>query len=387
MAHAADPDWDLLATYLSGEATAEEARTVEEWIGDDSERAALVEESKRLWDVPKRTFDSSMDLETAMRGIEARLDAPGIHTTRPGMAHEAVYPPRGRQGIRGRELNVPLNVSAKSSSTFLRRMMYGSPIAMLIGAVVWFGLFVNPTTRHSAQYATAPGQSLTVTLDDGSRVILAPASHLRVESRRAHAVVGSITERLIELDGEALFTVRASSQAPLTVRTTHSFTQVLGTTFAVRTAPDGAVDVHVLEGRVRTGSARSSVVVGAGANAHVTDSTAVVVTQHAPTEYTDWAHGQLVFNGASVPEVLATIGKWYGYQFRLTDSVLAKRTVSVSFKIADSTEMMILLRGLLDVDLRVDGKTVILLPRTAPRATHDRHTWPQQFTPATEMGK
>jgi ferric-dicitrate binding protein FerR (iron transport regulator) len=101
--------------------------------------------------------------------------------------------------------------------------------------------------------------------------------------------------------------------------------------------------------------------------ARITDSTAVVTTVNDLVQYTDWAQGQLVFKATPVSVLLATVGRWYGYQFRVADSALATEKVSIAFKVSDPEETMTIIKGLLNVDLKFDGTVVTLVPHRGRR--------------------
>jgi len=262
-----------------------------------------------------------------------------------------------------------------------RSYVWSSLVVMAMLAIVWLGVRVAGPQRRVAEYSAAPGQQLLVRLNDGTRIQLAPRAHIRVHGEGNEA-------RIVDLSGEAMFDVQTSHQRPLVIRTGAIVTRVLGTTFSVRCTPDHHVWVSVREGRVSTGNSRAAVVVRSGTTADVTDSTATLaVTQDVP-QYTDWEDGQLVFNRVPVSTVLSAVGEWYGYQFKVADSTLVKQNVTVRFKISDPAEMMVLLKDMLDVDLRFDGKVVTLVRhvehRVVPEKAPSGH---QRFTPTAEIGK
>jgi len=276
-----------------------------------------------------------------------------------------------------------LHMGHLSKKWALRRSLSLSAFAAVSAAGVWI---VMQSSWHGSSerirdYVAASGQQRVITLADSTQIRLAPGSRLHVVSEFNR------TSRQVALTGEALFRVHASPVTPFTVRTGRVVTTVLGTTFAIRARAGEPIGIDVQEGRVSVENPRSAIVLAAGTAAQVTDSTVTQTTAHEPTQYTDWTQGQLVFNRAPVPDVLATVGQWYGYRFQLMDSVLAKRNLSVSFKMADPAEMMAILKDVLDADLRFDGTTVTVVRRTDRRIDATRHSWHQQFTPSVEMGK
>jgi len=222
------------------------------------------------------------------------------------------------------------------------------------------------TMRHSVSvdtYTTHPGQRADVTLADGSRVTLAPATTLRIERG------GNGNETRAILDGEAFFTITHRSNTPFVVVTKDITTHVLGTAFDVRHyRADRQVRVAVDNGKVSVGVARPgapSVTVTAGVVASVTDSTAVTTTSGDVSNYTSWARGTLAFRHMPASEVLETLGLWYGYQFKLRDSTLASHLLTVRFDGESEASVLRTLGVILDVTMTFDGRVVTLTPRTA----------------------
>jgi len=228
------------------------------------------------------------------------------------------------------------------------------------------------------QYATAAGQRQVVTLRDGTRVTLAPQSVLTV-GRDFGA-----TSRTVQLSGQAYFEVRTAQGTPFIVHSGTLNTRVLGTAFMIRRyVTDSVAQVAVLSGRVSTGGARGSVTLSAGRAARLTDST-VALTDDAHA-LTDWTRGELVFKDVPVRHMLTEVGRWYGYDFKLVDTTLATRHVSVTFDMSDPDDMMLVLKSALHVSMAFDGKTVTLAPRHTPA---ERKTRPLELsTPSSEKGR
>jgi len=179
-------------------------------------------------------------------------------------------------------------------------------------------------------------------------------------------------------------------QAPFTVHTGGVVTRVLGTTFDVRHyATDPNVRIIVTQGRVVTGPAHRSVTLPAGGIAYATDSSVVSALADDVHQYTQWTHDRLVFRHAPVASMLVDIGRWYGYEFRLTDSVLARQPVTAAFDLADPKSAMLTLRDVLEVDLEVDGTIITLIPkRVVPRAVPLQRHFPESSPmTSTQVGR
>ena len=91
-------------------------------------------------------------------------------------------------------------------------------------------------------YATAIGQQLTITLAEGSVVVLNTNSQIKVDYDQQYRDI-----RLLQ--GEAHFTVARNSERPFRVYAGVGRVQAVGTAFSVY-LKDNAVNVTVTEGRV-----------------------------------------------------------------------------------------------------------------------------------------
>lgn len=265
-------------------------------------------------------------------------------------------------------------------------MAWGAALAAaVIAAVVLCPRAERPGHAVLRQYVTTMGQRATVTLPDGARATLAPQTTLRVLSGYGR------TTRDVWLEGEAYFEVSHTQAAPFVVQTGAVHTHVLGTTFDVRHyASDRSVQVAVVTGKVAVSdivSRQAPVTLSAGRVGIVSDSNTTTVTASDMAPYTGWVNGRLTFERTPVPEVLAAVGRWYGYEFHLADSVLATRHLSASFEQQSPADVLAALQTALNVTMTFDGHVVTLHPRhdsAAPSGTRRQST---EFPQSREVGR
>jgi transmembrane sensor len=249
-------------------------------------------------------------------------------------------------------------------------------------------VLVRPVGHQSPEatttYTTGEEQQATVTLNDGSQIMLAPRTTVRFARFRSHAQV--------DLDGEAYIKVTHAAGTPFLVRSNGVTVQVLGTEFLVRHyAGERDVHVAVADGKVRVQSRASlsgPVTLVAGRVANVSDSTIKALAIDERTADVDWVGGKLSFHNRPLPEVLTMLSRWYGYEFRVTDSVLARERVTLVLTTRSSTTVLALLEQLLSVNLSVVGDTVTLAPQSphpssGPSHLHNYDVW----TPTREVGR
>jgi transmembrane sensor len=234
-------------------------------------------------------------------------------------------------------------------------------------------------------YATGAGQRATLALDDGTRVILAPQTTLRL-------VHFDASSRTVMLDGEAYFEVLHATGTPFMVRAGSATARVLGTAFMVRHyRNDARARIAVTSGKVAISAASPHVAAAILTTGHVgdvTDSTVNVNTNGDAMSEAGWVRGKLIFHDVPLTQVLATLSRWYGYQFRFTDPALQQQNVTVGFNTQSSAAALALLEQVLGVKATVVGDTVTLAPRSArPSQSNTRIRTYDVWIPTKEVGR
>lgn len=211
-----------------------------------------------------------------------------------------------------------------------RPWFYGVAAMAVIIAAVLGRIFLPEEIQFESpkvevkQYATAAGQRANLTLADGSRVILAPASRLTISQDFNNSA------RAVDLDGEAYFSVTAHIGAPFVVNTGNQTTRVLGTAFSIKrySSDNNPLQVIVAEGRVQIGSS----VVGAGQGLIASQRGNIMLSDTEISAGLAWTDGRLVFVNAPVREVVTQIERWYGVRFIGVDNELASSKFSTTLQ-------------------------------------------------------
>lgn len=350
-----DIDPILLVRYFSGEGSEADVQAVRRWIAADPAHAAVVEGLREAWRIAGEA-QPEWDVEEALAAVRAR------GATRVG----DVVPLASR---RTRPANLTLLRPAPARWRVMATRI-AAGIAIVAGAgLVWRaagpGAVDTAPVVAMRTFTTANAEQATVALSDGSRVILGPASTLRVPERFGP------DGRNVSLDGEAYFEVAHDTTRPFTVASGIGLTRVLGTKFGVRArAEDGEVRVVVAEGRVSLaprdttgGAGGAPVILAAGDLGRLAPNGAPeAVRQVDVTRYLGWTEGRLVFVDAPLPEVLAELNRWYDVEFRLGDPALARRHLTTSFQHETIAQVLDVLRASLDVRGIEAGRTVTLYP-------------------------
>jgi transmembrane sensor len=228
-----------------------------------------------------------------------------------------------------------LNVLSGSQRRFRRGLMAAGLLAAaaVAGVVVTVrrpGESNRPPAVAARTYETAVGERRSLVMEDGSKVLLGPASRLDVLPG-----YGS-TARAVELHGDAFFDVRHDSSAPFSVRVGKALIEDLGTIFTVESDNGMTASVAVVSGSVRIRAADSpanaGVVLGAGDRGAVDDAgTARADARSLRDDDLAWTTGRLAFRNAPLTRVAGELRRWYGVTLRIADTSLANRHVTASF--------------------------------------------------------
>ena len=211
-----------------------------------------------------------------------------------------------------------------------RRFWIASGIAAAIlwaiGAGVWWRSLERVPVR---EFATAPGQRVTVKLTDGSQVELGVASKLQMQVTRRG-------RRELHLEGEAVFDVVHDERRPFVVYAGNAVTEDLGTRFAIKAYPgDHDVQVVVVSGKValraaRSGADTTAMALGPRDLARLDAAGRTTVTpQVDPDSYLAWTSGRLVFHQAQLREVAEQMGRWFDVTVDVPDPAVAARRVTL----------------------------------------------------------
>lgn len=153
-----------------------------------------------------------------------------------------------------------------------------------------------------------PGKRSKLILADGSVVWLNAASKLRFPKSF------DTKTREVYLQGEAFFEVKRNVEKPFIVHSGAIKTQVLGTSFNVRSYPGEQASVSVATGKVRVGDqAGNGVFLLPGQRVqYLSDKRFSAIVSGDSAGDALWRKGILNFNNVSLKEAAATLERWYG---------------------------------------------------------------------------
>jgi transmembrane sensor len=321
----------FLFRYITDQCSPDERVEVEEWLAAEPGREAYVSSLREIYG-GLSAQPRAADRRSAWLRMRQRL-AP---------VREVVRTPRRPSGFR-----------------------FAAAASVLVAIGLYAGRVMTPRPPQQAarEFVTSAGMRDTVTLRDGTRLVLAPASRLHVPADFGRAT------RTVDLDGEALFTVVHDARHPFVVRTAVGAIQDVGTTFDVRAyAEDTLTRVAVAEGSVQLKSREVPTTLTANDVATLTAAGAVSVTHGVDAAaLTDWSRGVLVFDNTPLSDVMRTLGRWYDFDTTPLAPSLGAQRVTFTAHAGAPGDAFAMIAAAIDVRIERDGRRVTVLSATGGR--------------------
>ncbi len=283
------------------------------------------------------------------------------------------------------ELRSPFTVQATAQKPAAElKPAYGwlRPLGAWTAVAATLALIVIAVQFRSGASITAPatyyaetGQQKTVTLADGSEIILNTNTRIDVKF--------SPDERAVDLVyGEALFSVAKDPQRPFQVYTDKGVVRAVGTVFSVRVRRTD-IEVIVEEGIVeltpsaarRTpdgGNNEDSIVApvtkltpGSRAKFDETKQTVVAIDADALDKTLSWREGVLVFDVDPLSYVVEEVSRYTDIQIVISDPEILNIPVGGNFRVGETQALLDALEEGFGIEVRrVSDDLVYLSPKS-----------------------
>jgi transmembrane sensor len=339
----------LLERYFADQCTSAEREQLAEWIAADPSRQGEVDVYRRLIERARAARAFEGDPQATLRQLEQV-----IAEERSGAKVFAAPVPVFSR-FKRKEMGGPLpqpwprGVGGGVRDLGSRRFVAAaaSAITVAVGLGVSVGVWVHRTKLGAAvgrEYATAAGQRLSVMLVDGTQLMLAPASTLRIAANYGRGPAA----RVVALEGEAYFAVTHDAARPFVVRAHGAVARDVGTGFDVRAyREDPETRVAVAEGAVAVSREESTAVPGLlsslsaplslVAQLRARDVATIVGGRVAVTHGVDvtalmgWMQGRLVFTATPLRDVTRELSRTFDLTITLADPTLGRELITGNF--------------------------------------------------------
>ena len=214
-------------------------------------------------------------------------------------------------------------------------------LAIVVAAGLWVeraGADASATTAVNAPDArvvnSAPSQMGIVTLDDGSKVRLAPESKLSIPTGFGPSL------RAVKLVGAAGFDVAKGGKSEFRVYAGDALVVAHGTSFSVRAYPeDSATTVVVTEGSVEVREGKVARPVDAGGALYIAHGQAPRIASPDEREEADgWRGGSMTVTNRTLRDVLPQLRRWYNIDVKVPDTALLARRVTLRASLDSSRQ-------------------------------------------------
>lgn len=251
--------------------------------------------------------------------------------------------------------------SPNEAESFPRPANDNPIVSLLSGQRVWLGAAVAaslvlvasflfwPDSSNGKLYSTAPGETLSIALADGSTVELAGGSRI--------AIIGE-SEREGRLEeGQALFTIRHDETDPFVLKAGTQTMVDAGTVFDVRLTGTG-LDLAVAEGAVIVNPSSLGLTVREGHQA-ILENGRYRVSEVEAEAVGEWTKGRISFHNANPTDIAARLTAATGILFS-SDGSAADMRLSGSISLEQVKGNPQVLEAILGVDVRRKGDTWVL---------------------------
>lgn len=212
-----------------------------------------------------------------------------------------------------------------------------------------FAIYLN-SFNTSDLHVASKNEIVNVTFPDGSIGVLNDHSSFSYPSAFGD-------ERRVSFKGEAYFDIQKSTK-PFIIDVNGVEVKVLGTAFNLNSEKD-QVTLYVDRGLVAFVKNGNETKIAAGTEAVFNKKTNEVLIKDQPTaNLMSWRNGYFKFDETPLKEALKELGDYYDVDFKLTNSKLNSCRISVIIEQKSLTQVVDILKSILDVKVDVKNKSV-----------------------------
>jgi transmembrane sensor len=316
---------DLIAKFLSGEASREEIAQVESWRKESGENEEYFQESLNILNtVNSFSQQQAVDVDKAWKRLDSRITGEDVAKV------------------------IPLSTQAK-----VWRAAAAIVLIAMLGVLV--RVFTNTESVEPVVVAAtkAPKEQK---LPDGTTVFVNKNSEVSFEADK-HT-------RKVKLKGEAYFEVVHDEKQPFEITVGDVIIKDIGTSFNVKAIPgSNVVEVLVEDGEVQFYSAENKGLNLVKGEKAIYDQTTKKFTKSIPNPVentTSYKSRIFHFNGTPLREVIRQINDVYESHIKLDDDRIGNCRLSVVFTNEKIDAVVSTIAETLDLQTIAKGDTLVL---------------------------
>jgi transmembrane sensor len=329
------PD-DLLARYVAGETTPDEAAQVKAWLTAATDHAAAERELLRyqkIWEQSTATKpQTTVNTDAAWEKVKAAVSS--------------------KQFTAGSEQSADINRPFKVSFGDYWRAAASILVVIGLGWLGYLWLNQQPSKPLIAKVLESKNQTTEHLLPDGTKVFLNQNTQLTV------AADFNQTSRSVTLKGEAYFEVKRDEQKPFVIQVNGSEVKVLGTTFNVK-AYGPTVSVTVTSGKVQLAKKNAKTLLVKGEAAAVQADTIVRLRAVNPNALA-YHTRVFVFEKTDLESVVASLREGYHADIQLRHRNIAHCRLTARFERESLDNTLAVIAETLQLKVIRQGDQIIL---------------------------
>lgn len=315
---------ELIARYLHGEATPEEAIALHEW----QEQPANQRHFEKLQNAWNSTYPSR---------TPRRVDPNRAWSKMTSVTDRAVIPIKDDEKYSFKNRNIWIGIAA----SFL--------LILGVSAIFYF----------SQKDVTSPPISVTST-DTVRQIVLPDNSQITMNrnSTLTYPKQFDSHQRTVQLDsGEAFFNVASDKSSPFVIHTAIADIKVIGTAFNVIVTEDG-MEVSVDHGKVLVYTATDSTYLEAGLSARIQSGQSDFDTS-SPADRNVWAYAthKFVFQNTPLNEVVSTIEKAQSCSIVLKNRAIGNCKLTATFESVSTDYILTLITEAMNLSVTKNDNT------------------------------
>lgn len=291
----------LLAKYFSGEASAKELSTLEDWLAQSEENQAYFDEMTAVFEksaqaTPPRPADTEKAWSIIERHMQGNSSEQNSYST-------------------GRRAKIP------------SYMQVAAVALILIATSVFFFLQKD----SPSVYIVANEETIQHTLPDSSIVVLSRNSSISYDKSYGEE------NKLIALTGKASFNISDSSKDKLTIRAGETFIKDIGTEFTVDSYTDNSyISVSVVSGIVLFYTADNDGISIYEDETGYYDKAGKQFSKQVGGRTVE--HNHIVFDATPLNKVAERLSRQFNVSIVIKDNSIMTRQITVSFNSNDGIE-------------------------------------------------
>ncbi|MBO9703810.1 MAG: FecR domain-containing protein [Sporocytophaga sp.] len=324
---------ELILKHLRKESSGFEEQLLSEWLQENPSNRKEFEEYVRTWDFSGRAkVDFEPDVDAAWMKFKAKA----------GFEPQQIAPQKETKVVKLFDYNIILKAAA---------------VLLVFAGISYLSMKLFSQKEIQEISFAAGNEKREIQLPDSSKV------WLNAHSKISYADDFKGDTRKVKLEGEAFFEVKRNVEKPFRVEGLSSITQVLGTSFNVKTIAGQADEVEVVTGKVSFALKKNEtkkVILTPGMKGRVDNNSNVVSEKIDNPNFLAWKQEKLVFENSTLGEVASAVEAYFGTKVELANSELVNCRFTGTFEKPKLQEVLDVVSESMSLSSKKDGNGYLL---------------------------